>query len=137
MENYHGSSPTVKRRSGKKKKKLSDKKKALIGRAFTSTKIGENTVRYVERTKGGNRKVRLKYSSHANVLMTDGTIKKVRILNVLSTPANRHYARANILIKGAVINTEVGHAVITNRVGQDGVVNAKLLDEKQAKETKS
>jgi len=35
--------------------------------------------------------------------------------------------RRNILTRGAVIKTEIGDARITNRPGQDGVVNAILL----------
>ena len=38
-----------------------------------------------------------------------------------------HYMRRNILTKGAIIKTELGDARITNRPGQDGVINAILL----------
>ena len=41
--------------------------------------------------------------------------------------ANQHYVRRSILTKGAVIKTEIGDARITNRPGQDGVINARLL----------
>ena len=44
--------------------------------------------------------------------------KKVEIKNVLETPANRFLARQNILVKGAIIETELGKAKITNRPGQ-------------------
>ncbi|MEA1999387.1 MAG: 30S ribosomal protein S8e, partial [Euryarchaeota archaeon] len=37
------------------------------------------------------------------------------------------FARRNITTKGAVIETELGDAVVTNRPGQDGIVNAKLI----------
>ncbi|MCX8166514.1 MAG: 30S ribosomal protein S8e [Candidatus Micrarchaeota archaeon] len=131
MENYHGKSPTTKRGSGKKKKKFSDKKKALIGRTFTATKVSNKDKRELIRVKGGNYKVKLKYASHANILMPDGKYKRAKILSVSNTPANRHYARANIIIKGAEIVTELGNAVVLNRVGQDGVVNAKLIDNQQ------
>ncbi|MEM3609737.1 MAG: 30S ribosomal protein S8e [Candidatus Anstonellales archaeon] len=133
MENYHGNSPTTKRGSGKKKNKASDKKKALIGRAFTATKVAQRDKRELVRVKGGNYKLKLKYASHANVLMPDGKYKKAKILSVSNTPANRHYARANIIIKGAEIVTELGPAVVLNRVGQDGVVNAKLISKEENK----
>ena len=48
-------------------------------------------------------------------------------LLVKDNKANLHYMRRNILTKGAVIKTEIGDARITNRPGQDGVINAILL----------
>jgi SSU ribosomal protein S8E len=48
---------------------------------------------------------------------------------VLETPANREYARRGIIVKGAIIQTEMGKAVVTSRPGQDGAVNALLLKE--------
>jgi small subunit ribosomal protein S8e len=51
----------------------------------------------------------------------------VKIETVKDNKANLHYMRRSILTKGAVIKTELGDARITNRPGQDGVVNAILL----------
>ena len=53
--------------------------------------------------------------------------KKVKIKNVLETPANRFLARQNILIKSAIIETELGKARITNRPSHDGNVQAVLV----------
>ena len=129
MENYHGGSPSVKRGTGKKKKKGCDKKLALIGGAFTSTKVADHEKMESRRTTGGNKKQKLMYTQYANIRMPDGKIQKTKINTVNETPSNRHYARGNILIKGAIISTEAGTVRITNRVGQDGVVNAVLLEE--------
>lgn len=126
MEQYHGPSKTVRRGTGKKKRKLHDKRKRMIGRPPVNTKLSDKEVREVIRVKGGNKKVKLKYVMFANVASEDG-VKKVKILNVLETPENRHHARQNIITKGAVIETELGKAKVTNRVGQDGVVNAVLI----------
>jgi small subunit ribosomal protein S8e len=46
---------------------------------------------------------------------------------VIETPANRHNARQNIVSLGAIVDTELGKAKVTNRVGQDGVVNGILV----------
>jgi small subunit ribosomal protein S8e len=46
---------------------------------------------------------------------------------VKSNPANPFFARRNITTKGAVVETEIGDAVVTSRPGQDGLVNAKLI----------
>jgi len=56
--------------------------------------------------------------------------KNVKIANVLETPANRFLARQNILVKSAIIETELGKARITNRPSQEGMVQAVLTDEK-------
>ena len=41
--------------------------------------------------------------------------------------ANRYFTRANIITLGAVLETELGKARVTNRPSQDGVVNAVLI----------
>ncbi|MCD6558125.1 MAG: 30S ribosomal protein S8e, partial [Candidatus Aenigmarchaeota archaeon] len=41
------------------------------------------------------------------------------------------FVRRNIITKGAIIMTEDGRAVVTNRPGQEGVINAKLIEEKK------
>ena len=53
--------------------------------------------------------------------------KKTTIKNVLETPSNRFLARQNILVKGAIIETELGKAKITNRPSQEESVQAELL----------
>ncbi|MDD4281670.1 MAG: 30S ribosomal protein S8e, partial [Candidatus Methanofastidiosa archaeon] len=62
-----------------------------------------------------------------NVHTPDGA-KRVRLTNVVENPANIHYVRRNVLTKGAVIETEIGKARITSRPGQDGVLNAILVE---------
>ena len=56
-------------------------------------------------------------------------MKKAKILNVIETNANRFWARQNRLVKGAVIETEAGKAKITNRPGQEGIINAVFVEE--------
>ena len=64
----------------------------------------------------------------ANVTDKKGKTKKSKIKNVAETPSNRFWARQNILVKGAIIDTEMGKARITNRPSQEGSVNAVLVD---------
>jgi len=52
---------------------------------------------------------------------------KVKIVSVVETPSNRHFVRRNIMTKGSFIQTEKGKAVITNRPGQEGTINAVLV----------
>jgi small subunit ribosomal protein S8e len=64
----------------------------------------------------------------ANILDSKGKAKKAKIINVVETKANRFWARENRLIKGAIIDTELGKARITNRPGQEGSINAILIE---------
>jgi small subunit ribosomal protein S8e len=51
------------------------------------------------------------------------------IENVVRNDANPNYVRRNIVTRGAVIETSEGEARVTSRPGQDGQVNAVLVDE--------
>lgn len=82
------------------------------------------------RTRGGGEKTVLLSSNIANII--DKTAKKsakAEIKNVLETPSNKFLARQNILLKGAIIETEIGKAKITNRPSQEGSVQAVLIKE--------
>jgi small subunit ribosomal protein S8e len=57
-----------------------------------------------------------------------GKIKAAKIKTVLETPSNQFLARANLLMKGAIIDTDAGKARITNRPGQEGKIQAVLVD---------
>jgi len=125
-EEYHGPSKRKKNRSGAPRKKLSDKKLSMVGGHFTATKVGEEVVSKTRRTRGGGTKNTLKKAVFANVV-DSGKVKKAKIKTVLESPQNRHHARENIITKGTIIDTELGKARVTNRVGQDGVVHAVLV----------
>ncbi len=116
--------------TGGLKNRSRGKRKFEIGSQPTETKLHDNDMREKVRVMGGNKKVRLTYAGFANVLNTsDGSAKKVKILEVISTPANREYARRGIIVKGSRIRTEAGEAIVTSRPGQDGVVNAVLIQQ--------
>jgi small subunit ribosomal protein S8e len=78
------------------------------------------------RTRGGNPKSTLLKENHANVIV-NGKSKKAEIKNVLETPQNVFFARQNRLSKGTIIETSLGKAIITNRPGQEGQINAILI----------
>lgn len=82
------------------------------------------------RARGGNKKTVLLSSDFANIIdPSTKKAKKAKITNVLETPANRFLARQNILVKSAIIETELGKAKITNRPSQEGSVEAELVKE--------
>ncbi|ACJ15839.1 SSU ribosomal protein S8E [Thermococcus onnurineus NA1] len=108
------------------------KRKRELGREPAFTKVAEGREKKkIIRTYGGNRKVRLIEALYANVF-DGGKGKKVKVLRVVENPANRQYVRRNIITKGAIIETEIGRAIVTSRPGQHGVVNAVLIKEENA-----
>lgn len=104
------------------------KRKYEMGRSQTETLIGERKVK-VERVRGGNYKVKLVRDKFANVYVpSEGKVVKAEIRRVVENPAHVHYARRNVITKGAVIETEVGLARVTNRPSQEGLINAVLIE---------
>ncbi len=91
--------------------------------------IGDQIKQKIVRCRGGNTKVKLLECNFANVSdPRSGITRRVRILSVLDNAANPFFKRRNIVTKGAIIETEIGNAIVTSKPGQDGVVNAKLLE---------
>ena len=108
--------------SGGRRRKSRDKKKCHIGGDFISTKVSEKDSRVKIVRRGSNTTTKLKKAAYMNVL-EKGTGKKYRVLRVLDSH-NPEYVRMNIITKGAVLEIEGGKkAKVTNRVGQDGVIN--------------
>jgi len=103
------------------------KRIAQRGSKPTHTKVGEMKV-VTERMKGGKQKTRLHSANKVNLF--DPSSKKYsmdEIKTVSENEADRHFVRHNIITKGAVIMTSKGKARVTNRPGQEGVVNAVLV----------
>lgn len=121
---------------GKSKRKITGgrryyhrkKRKFEISSDYESPVVGEDR-RKIVRTRGGNKKVRVVGSEYANLADEDGDVIQAEINGVLENPANPNYVQRNILTKGAIIDTSEGKARITSRPGQDGVVNAVLVEE--------
>ena len=104
------------------------KRKFEISREKQYTKLGKQSLKQY-RTCGGNVKVGMLAAEFANVVdKKTNTVKKVKITNVKTNPADPNYVQRNIINKGATIQTELGDAIVTSRPGQDGAVNAVLLE---------
>jgi small subunit ribosomal protein S8e len=123
MVTKYGRKYTGARYRKRKKKKLYERKgkpREVI--------LGETKKRRL-RIRGGNTKIILLAANIVNVLdKKNKKTKKVKILNVLEVPSDRFLARKNVLVKGAIIETELGKARITNRPSQESTVQAILLD---------
>ena len=115
---------------GKKNWYYKVKRKYAFGRYFVPAVVAGEEKRVKVRVRGGNEKIRARKVAYAVVSDPEtGKAVKARILRVLETPANREYARRQIVIRGAIIETTAGKARVTSRPGQDGVVNAVLIKE--------
>ena len=103
------------------------KRKFEIGREFSETKIGSEKKKKIS-TYGGNKKLRLLNQNNVNVIdkMNKKSIK-TKILTVKNNDANKHYIRRNIITKGSILMTSIGEVKVTNRPGQDGLINAELI----------
>jgi len=111
----------------------------LANRPILTTLANEDA-RKIIRGKGANKKVKLTTSKFANVILDKKSVK-AEIKTVKANPANREYARRNVITKGALITVDIKGqthlAKVTSRPGQYGVVNAILVSETQEqKETK-
>jgi small subunit ribosomal protein S8e len=113
--------------TGKKYQNFRKKRKRELERPPINTEVGKEKLKK-QRIFGGNIKLKLFFSSYANVTdpITRKT-KKVKILRFEENPASKDLNRRHIITKGAVIETELGKARITSRPGQDGQLNAILI----------
>lgn len=130
MTQYHKFAKSKKSGSGGLKRQSTDKRLVHTGGFQHFAKLekeAKSEVRKLNKGKGKTFKVRVKHALFANVVTEPGKVKKVKILNVKETPSNQHFSRENVLVKGAVIETEAGKARITSRPSQTGVVNATLI----------
>ena len=113
--------------TGGKYKFFRKKKKYEIKGIERKVKLGKTKQKLI-RGIGGNKRSVLLSSEFANVFdSATKKSKKVKIKNVLETPSNRFLARQNILVKSAIIETDLGKARITNRPSQEGNVQAVLI----------
>jgi small subunit ribosomal protein S8e len=125
MDQYHN--PVGKKvgsGTGGRTRKFNDKKLAHIGGIFTATKVADKDVRVKRRVKGGKTTLKLKKALSVNVVTPDGA-KKAKITKVLESH-NPEFVRRNIITKGTVLETDLGKVRVTNRIGQDGIINAVM-----------
>ena len=124
---FHGKSGRRLKGNGKIRLKNRDKKRHEMGGYFTSTKLADaNAVKRV-RARGGNNKDKLQYAGFANLLV-NGKYKKTKIKSILESKDNRNFARLNIITKGTIIDTDDGKAIVINRPGREGNINAKKAE---------
>ena len=121
---YQGPSP--RKRTGGRRRPASDKRKYQLGTEPTETQVGDTRLKTVD-ARGGTEKVRAIATDTASVA-GGGEVVAADIESVAENPSNPNYARRNIITKGAVLETSEGRVRVTSRPGQDGQVNAVLLE---------
>jgi small subunit ribosomal protein S8e len=131
MVEWHGKSKRMKTGGKRATLRRCTKKNAWRGgeAANTKTVATEKETRNINSGRGLTTKVRLTATKIIN-LAQGNKVVKAEIIEVEENDANRLFARSNIATKGAKLKVKVGNeektAIVTNRPGQDGTINAKL-----------
>jgi small subunit ribosomal protein S8e len=113
--------------TGSRLKRFRSKRKFEMGRTPTETLMGE-TKRQTVDSRGKAKKTPALRIQYVNV--TDpakGVTFRAEIQDVESNPANMDYQRRKVITRGTIIKTTKGRATVTNRPGQDGILNAVLI----------
>ena len=98
-----------------------------IDRYPNEASLGTNTT-VTRRTRGNDIKASLKTAETVNVTNpASRRTTKLLIKNVIKNPANKDYERRGVISKGALLETDQGTARVVSRPGQDGSVNAVLV----------
>lgn len=119
----------VKKASGGKLRRSRDKRKREMGRAPAMTTVSEDNKVGVVRGRSGKIKNRALKMGVVNVLdPKTNKVTKAKIKKVIENAASRHFARMSVITKGAIIETDAGKAKVTNRPGQEGTINAVLIE---------
>ena len=114
------------KKTGGRTRKYRKHKKDQIGSEFSAPETGEQRI-IKRRVRGGDNKNVVKRANKVNVAK-DGEVVNAEIESVEENPANKNFVRRSLLTKGTVIETSEGKAEVTSRPGQEGLVNAKLIE---------
>ena len=114
--------------SGSRYRGFRKKRLYELGNLPRLTKLGERKLKRMN-IKFGKEKNVLLQTDIANVYNPKTKkYSKTKIITIVESSANRHFVRRNIMTKGTMIKTELGNARITSRPGQEGAVNAVLIE---------
>lgn len=113
--------------TGGRIRRLRKPRKYQQGGEFAASTLGEEMVERTD-SRGNRKKLRVKRTGKVN-LAVDGEVETADIEAVMKNPANPDYVRRDILTRGTLVRTDKGTARITSRPGQEGTVNAVLVEE--------
>ncbi|MFP3417429.1 MAG: 30S ribosomal protein S8e [Nitrososphaeria archaeon] len=115
-----------------KRKVTGGKRKAYRGRRRRERKAQPRVVEVgpplikKRRVRGGNLISYVVRTDKVNVATPEGT-KNVKIISVISNPANRDYERRGVITKGAIVETELGNVRITSKPSKNGALSGVLI----------
>ena len=126
MAQWHGISR--RKTSGGRRVQARGKRSTEISTEKQMALIGEPKRKIYRRT-GGNTLVRVLAANKVSI-NNPKTGKTVlgTIENVVENESDPNYVRRNVLVKGAIIETDKGRVRITSRPGKDGVINGVLVE---------
>jgi small subunit ribosomal protein S8e len=117
---------SVRRRTGGRRRPKRKKRKHELGRIPAETEVDEPRIRAIDAR--GNVEKRRALALEVASVADGGETVEAEIEDVVENPANPNYVRRNIVTKGAIIETTAGRARVTSRPGQNGQVNAVLME---------
>ncbi len=117
---------SIRKKTGGRRRLGRKKRKHELGDEPTETTVGDSDYKTVV-VRGGDRKTKVLQSDEVNVV-DGGETHRAELQGVVENDANPNYARRDIVTKGAVVDTSEGRARVVSRPGQDGVVNAELVE---------
>jgi small subunit ribosomal protein S8e len=131
MSVWHGDLHKKKPSGGRKR--AYRMKRRFEGGAFPAETLLGEPKRKIVRTHGGSLKVKVVKEKNACVTNpTTGKTEKAEITRVVRNPSNIDYSRRGVITKGTIIETSLGLARVTSRPGQDGLINAVLVEKEEA-----
>ena len=126
MAQWHGISR--RKTSGGRRGQARGKRKTEISSEEQFAPVGEPK-RKIYRKAGGNTMVRVMAENRVAIAdPSKGTTTMGVIMSVVENESDPNYVRRNILVKGAIIETDKGRVRITSRPGKDGVINGVLVE---------
>ena len=126
MAQWHGISR--RKPSGGRKVQARGKRATEISTEKQFALVGEPK-RKVYRKTGGNTMVRVMAANQVSINLSKTVNTSLCTMqSVVVIASDPNYVRRNILVKGAVIDTDQGRVRITSRPGKDGVINGVLLE---------
>ncbi|QGA82151.1 30S ribosomal protein S8e [Halomicrobium sp. LC1Hm] len=117
---------STRKRTGGRVRPSRNKRKYELGNESTETTVGDQKLKTVD-ARGNTEKFRAVTTDVASVA-DGGEVVEATIEDVVENASDPNYARRNIVTKGAIVETSEGQARVTSRPGQDGQVNAVLIE---------
>jgi len=117
---------STRKRTGGRVRPSRNKRKYELGNESTETTVGDQKLKTVD-ARGNTEKFRAVTTDVASVADGDEVVEAT-IEDVVENASDPNYARRNIITKGAIVQTTEGQARVTSRPGQDGQVNAVLVE---------